>query len=404
MKILQLCKKIPYPLKDGESIAIHFLSKGLVENGCEVSLLALNTKKHHSSYELIPTELAHYKEITTVDIDTTVKVMPLVKNLFTSDSYNVERFVSDEFIELLQQALMTKAYDYIQLETLYMAVYIPTIRKYSQAKISMRSHNLENEIWKNLALQTRNPLKRWYFNLCAERLARFEKKVHKEYDVLLPISDTDLRKYEDLQYNTIKCQTAVGLDMNKYAFTSPRAINKSIRVGYIGSLDWKPNEEGLEWFFTKAWKGIKAKYPRIEFHLAGRNGDSKYGTFGDSNFIYHGEVEDALDFMGSLDILLVPLFSGSGIRVKILEAMALGKVVLSTEKGYEGIPIQDGVNGFLFHNESSLLSILGTCLEDFSALQKLAANARKTIETNFSYETIAREVVATYKQLDVLDI
>jgi len=364
MKILQLCKKIPYPLKDGESIAIYYLSKGLVENNCEVSLLAINTLKHYVEVDESVPELNHYSQIAYTELDTKVRAWPAFLNLFSSGSYNVERFISEEFKKLLIDQLQENDYDFVQLETLYMAPYISTIRKYSDAKIAMRSHNLEYEIWKNLAEKEPGFLKSKYFSLCSRRLKAYEESVRDDYDVLLPISTTDDQKYKATSLKVASCVTPVGLDLDKYQFSSSASDQERIKIGYIGSLDWKPNVEGLRWLFDSCWDELKNISPKLEFHLAGRNGDENYKSDKARRIIYHGEVDDSMAFLKNLDIVIVPLFSGSGIRVKILEAMSLGKVVLSTEKGYEGIPVEDGKNALLFQTKSDLITKLQQITSD----------------------------------------
>ncbi len=391
MKILQLCKKIPYPLKDGESIAIHYLSKGLVEQGCEVSLLAINTLKHHYELREIPEELAHYSVIKHHTVDTNVKAWDAFINLFSDSSYNIDRFDDEAFRQLLAETLEENTFDIVQLETLYMAPYISTIRKFSSAKICMRSHNMEHEIWKNLASQESSFLKSKYYDLCAARLEDYESSTQGEYDILLPISDKDYEYYARSFKGNMQLAT-VGLDMNKYKFSPPESFNTELKLGYIGSLDWKPNIEGLDWFFYSCWEELLDKDSNFKFHLAGRNGSPKYDDLKYSNVLFHGEVDDSISFLESLDIVVVPLFSGSGIRVKILEAMALGKTVLSTPKGFEGISIQSGENAMIFETKEELVDLISDLNHDKVQMKRIAQNARVTVLENFSYQSIASEV------------
>ena len=99
MKILQLCKKFPYPLKDGESIAVTYLSKALNKQGCEVTLLSMNTSKHHCNIEELPASYNQFKEIHVIDVDNSIKIAEAFLNLFTKKSYHVSRFISKDFEE-----------------------------------------------------------------------------------------------------------------------------------------------------------------------------------------------------------------------------------------------------------------------------------------------------------------
>ena len=145
MKILQLCKKFPYPQKDGESIAIANLSKALVKLGCEVHLLAMNTSKHYVDLENVEQETEHYSEVYAVEVDNAIRPMDALGNLIRGQSYHVSRFESEHFRRNLIKLLKKQQFDVIQLETLYLAPYLDAIREHSDAVIAMRAHNVEHE-------------------------------------------------------------------------------------------------------------------------------------------------------------------------------------------------------------------------------------------------------------------
>ena len=151
MKILQLCKKFPFPLKDGESIAVNSLSKALHDEGCELTLLAMNTAKHYFRGKDMPEALSHYRGVFSVDVDNRIKLKDAFLNLFSRESYHISRFISREYGQKLGQLLRRQDFDIIQLETMYLAPYIPVIRRYTAAPIAMRAHNIEHEIWERIS-------------------------------------------------------------------------------------------------------------------------------------------------------------------------------------------------------------------------------------------------------------
>ena len=183
MKILLLCKKFPYPLKDGESIAVHTLSRALSDLGCEVSLLAMNTSKHFYKSSTYPAEASHFKTIRTVAVDNQLKASAAFFNLFSEESYHISRFVSQSFEQTLAEMLQAENYDIVQLETLYLAPYIPIVKAKSQALVSMRAHNVEHEIWERITSHTTNGLKRWYLSHLTKKLRRFESECIAERDL-----------------------------------------------------------------------------------------------------------------------------------------------------------------------------------------------------------------------------
>ncbi|NNE26735.1 MAG: glycosyltransferase family 4 protein [Saprospiraceae bacterium] len=398
MKILQICKKFPYPIKDGEGVAVDTLSRGFYENGCQVDLLAFNTSKHFVHVDSTSEDSSHYNEVHSIFLDNAIDPFKLIINLFQDISFNIERFNSSRMHLKLKEMLENKHYDLVQLESLYMAPYISTIRKYSKAKIAMRSHNLEHEIWKNLAKGQRNPLKKWYFNLAAKRLLKYEQKAFNLFDTLVPISEIDFNKYETLNYNGPYCVCPVGLNMSNYK-SNENILGDTIRLGYIGSLDWIPNIEGIIWFVNKVWNRIRAAFPNVEFHLAGRNAVTKLIQQLPDTIQFHGEVEDAKKFLQDLNCVIVPLFAGSGIRVKILESMAMGKVVMSSQKGFEGIPIKNGVNGFIIDSSNDIINALEQLISDKYLFGAIGEKAKSTIKDTFDYKVISKKLLDHYQSL-----
>jgi len=397
MKILQLVKKFPFPPKDGESIAVLSSSKGYFELGCEISLLSMNTKKHFVD-KTYGKGLEHYTTITTSYLDNSINPFKAFINLFTKKSFNIQRFDSPDFHEKLSRVLDNEAFDVVQLESLYMLPYIPTIKSKTKAIIVFRSHNIEHEIWENLSSSNKNPLLKWYYKICSRRLKQYELSQEENYDIILPISHTDMTKYQQLGFNSKLMLSPVGIDIDKYK-ASRTVENTSVKLGYLGSLDWKPNIEGLNWFFNNIWHKVVKKYEKIEFHLAGRNPDKSLQNLPYEKLINHGEVENAKTFLESLDIIVVPLLSGSGIRIKILESMAMGKVVLSTPKGFEGINIEHGKQGFIFRSAPEFETQIRLLIEHKELISEVSENARLFIKKNFDNNKLAEKNINKFKQI-----
>jgi polysaccharide biosynthesis protein PslH len=164
MKILQLCNRVPFPLKDGGAICAYNIYKAYYQAGNLVTLFALNTKKHWVDEKTVQHNLAAFGKVETAIIDTNVTLIGAVKNLFSYDSYHVSRFDNEAVHQKIKSILQQNEFDVIHIDTVFMCPYLPTIRKYSHAKIVLRTHNVEHLIWHRLALQT-NGIKKWYLNL-----------------------------------------------------------------------------------------------------------------------------------------------------------------------------------------------------------------------------------------------
>ncbi|GJM31989.1 MAG: polysaccharide biosynthesis protein [Saprospiraceae bacterium] len=400
MKILQLCKKFPFPLKDGESIAVTSLSKALCDLGCEMTLLAMNTKKHYFDLNLLPDDFRHYDQIYTVEVDNRIKPLEALKNLFSPESYHISRFVSDQFSNKLIELLKREEFDVIQLETLYLAPYIPVIRKYSDAIIAMRAHNVEYEIWERITNNTRIWPKKWYLDHLTTKLKRFETQQLMQYDMMVAITDRDLKHFRSMGYRGPAVVTPIGLDMEIYK-ADFKSYNTTPSIAFIGSLDWMPNLEGLGWFLDNVWGKLTKKFPDLSLHVAGRNTPDWLKNAKRKNLVVHGEVPDALQFINQHSLMVVPLLSGSGMRAKILEGMALGKVVLTTSLGLEGIKAEDRSEVIVADTPEAFLEGIEYCLRQNGTLQKMGHQAQDFVMRHYESHHIASGLMNAYSSMMV---
>lgn len=396
MKILQLCKKFPLPLKDGESIAVTYLSRALNDLGCEVTLLAMNTTKHYIDFKSVEHLAGHYKEVHTVDIDNAIKPMEALKNLFSKDSYHVSRFRSDQFAEKLTVLLRENDFDIIQMETLYLAPYMSVIRDHSDALVVMRSHNIEHEIWDRITHNTQFLPKKWYIKYLSKKLKNFELGVLNDYDFLVPISQRDLQQFRSLGYVNGAQTIPIGIDFKDYK-PNMASFEKSPSVSFIGSLDWIPNYEGINWFLNEVWPEVHREIPDLELHIAGRNTPNDLYKWAKSKVLIHGEVRDAREFINQHPIMIVPLLSGSGMRAKILEGMALGKVIITTTLGLEGIPAQNRRDVLVADTPGEFLEHFHFCLDNPGEMIQISRNAQDFVISNFNNFHLAKDLIDSYQ-------
>ncbi len=340
MNILVLAKKMPYPKMDGESIAIDVLCDGLHAKGASLDLLAMNTSKHFSKVDPSLLDGHPFNSLKLVSVDNRIKVKDAFLNLFSADSYHISRFVSNEFEEELIQMLRSKKYDVIQLETIYLCAYIDTIRKYSDAKLVLRAHNIEHEIWDRVIRNEKNPIKSSYLSYLNKKLKRFERSVINKVDLLLPISAKDMSNFMELGYKGIAHVMPIGIKSSNSDLLEDN-YKDHISFGFIGSLDWVPNQEGLTWFMEKIWKPFVKVNPTFTFNIAGRNTPDWIKQSNWPGTVIHGEVDSAESFTTENEVMIVPLLSGSGMRAKILEALSLGRNIVTTKVGLEGIDVKD---------------------------------------------------------------
>lgn len=398
MKILQLCNKVPYPAKDGGAIAMLNLSKSFAELGHSVTVLAMNTSKHSTSIENIPEDLTSVIDFQLVSVDTRIRLIKLLLNLFFSNKpYNAERFINNLFERKLIGLVKNNSFDIIQLEGLYLVPYIPVIRNNCSAIIALRAHNVESEIWSRIKSVTGNPLKKYYFGVIAERLAEFEIDSLNTYDILVPITERDAATYKGLGNDKPLVVIPTGIPEQNFS-SGNASSDEHKKLFFIGALDWIPNQEGLIWFMEKVWKLLLIRIPGIEFHIAGRNAPAwMEKRCREMKVHYHGEVEDAYHFMDLNDIMVVPLFAGSGMRIKIIEAMARSKVVVTTTIGAEGLGVENKKHLLVGDSEDELVNGITQLIMDHNFFGKIRENAFVYTQQKFSNKQLTLKLLEFYK-------
>ncbi len=398
MRILQLCHKFPYPLKDGGAIAVTYLAKAYAALGHEVTLLSMNTSKHWFDVSHLPPHFDHYVSIHTVFVENYIRPLPALINLFFSKkSYHVERFENAAFAEKLAELLKSQAFDIVQLESVFLAPYLPVIRKYAPlAKAVLRTHNVEHEIWERVA-DNASPLKRWYLRKITPRLKAYELEQINHCDLLVVISQRDVERFRNLGLRQPATVCPIGLDCRDY-HPDPSSFHRPLSLSFIGSLDWMPNQEGLRWFLDTVWLPLLVpNFPELTFHIAGRTAPRWLRELGMERVIFHGEVPSAADFLNQHSVMVVPLLSGGGMRAKILEGMAVGKVVLSTRLGMEGIEAADRSECLLAEQPDEWLEAVRWCYSEGENLAELGARARVFCAQNFDNEAVARKLVEVFQ-------
>src|ERR1035437_5188061 len=191
MRILQLSNKPPYPPNDGSAIAMFNMSCGFIANQVDLTLLTINTKKHFKPDSGVDEIFKKQSKYQSVYRDTDVTAAGAFLNLFSNQSYIVSRFYFKEFEEKLISILKEKDFDIVHLESIFMGNYISAIRKYSKAKIIVRTHNIEHLIWQRMIENEKSLIKKKYLILQNKRLKKFEFKILQSVDAVVPITSVD---------------------------------------------------------------------------------------------------------------------------------------------------------------------------------------------------------------------
>jgi len=392
MKILQITHKPPVPSVDGGCLAMRQITSCLQSAGIKVKVFSAATDKH----PLIDSDEFHnYKNHTdfqSVYVNTKTTLSKIVNSFFKRSSLQADRFFSKEMNRELETVFLMERFDVVILESIFVGNYIETIRKYSHARIILRVHNIEHLIWKRLLKQTKNPIKKAIYGYLAHSLKRFELSLFKKIDGYLPITEVD-HKFFKAQFPNLSSKTIpFCINLSDYQYKEKNIEENQLTLFHIGSMNWQPNIEGMSWFLEDVWKKIADKYPQLSLVLAGKGNHVLFANKNYKNVQVFDFVENAQEFIQTHDLMIVPLLSGSGMRIKIMEALALGKPVITTTVGAEGINITNGENIFIADTPEEMIQAIVFCTTNVQKCEEIGKNARKLIEKEYTQEVISKDL------------
>jgi polysaccharide biosynthesis protein PslH len=399
MKILLISNKFPFPPRDGGSLATCNMIRGLAESGNTVDLLLMNTRKHFTENAGSKTDIKGLNKVKIVNIDNSVRFFSLVFNFaFSKLPYSAVRFTSSRFKSALVQLLKDNDYAIIQLEGLFLAPYLKLIRNNSNAAIVYRAHNVEHLIWHMLYLRENNFLKKWYLGVLYSRIRKYETGFINTYDLLVTITGNDLEILNSLGNKKPAIVAPFGMYSRGLSKSGP-VRSRNLSILYIGALDWMPNIEALDWFLKNVWPIVRKKFPKMVFRVAGRNAKKNFlKNFAEKGVIFHGEIDNAGDFLGENGIVVVPLFSGSGIRVRIIEAMFAGRPVIASSVAVSGIPVVNEINILLADDGERFVHYIEKLISDKEFASFIGVNARHFAHKNYENRRITEDLADFYKK------
>jgi len=396
LNILQICPRVPYPPDDGMGIAMFDVINHLTKNGHKVTVLAINTPKHFQPDNV----LEGIALLKTVFVNTNISAFKAFLNLFKKIPYNIERFISEKFKNILIQLLQSEEFDVIQIEGTFVAWYVDIIKKNTNIPVILRSHNLEYQIWKRLAYNEKNILKKWYLGKLARGVKDFEREYLNKFDAIAAITENDKQSMRQLSCTTPIEYIPAGVELERLK-NNDNIKPKPNSIFILGALNWMPNLEALEWFLEHIWPVVHKDLPEITLHIAGKDTPDYLFKLNLENVHVHGFVDSASDFIQQYDLMLVPLLSGGGMRIKIIEGMALSKCIVSTSLGAEGIDCENDRNILICNTPQEWIDTIANYFKDTSPGLLIGKNARQLINQKYKNEIVIKKFINLYKELTI---
>jgi len=351
MKVLLLTPQLPYPPHQGTSLRNFHIIRGLAQ-ACEVSLLSFLEPGQSTESEQIGPLAELCERIETVPVPQRTTGKRLQQLLATRRPDMAHRLFSQAFNIRLLQMLQADDYDIVQIEGIELARYLPVIRQGSpRSKIVFDDHNAETELQRrNFLTDLRQP-RRWvaaaYSAEQVRRLRKFERWVCQQADWVTAVSHPDKVHLEKL--TGAKTPITVipnNLDVTQFQLEEANVIPSDIV--FSGKMDYRPNVDAVLWFADEVWPIVRKERPSTTFTIVGQKPHARLERLkNEPGITLTGWVDRVEPYLAGANVFVMPFRIGSGTRLKLIEAMAAGKAMVSTAVGAEGFPVE--------HNRELLL-------------------------------------------------
>ena len=347
MKVLLLQSKPFLPVLDGGNEASRALTKELLDLNYEVEVLTFSSEKHPFVQKEFNLKEWPNLTIDHVPIHLKTNTAGAISAILKGESYNLSRFTHLNWIKKIQE--MKTNFDLVIIDSLYAGKEIEKIKlKFPKAKLICRTHNVESHLWRTQSEKESTFLRKKYLSHLANQLEKREKQILKQFDIILPISEIDKLTFEKWDLKNVHLLPYF-TDINSY---SPEAISSNFF--FMGSMNWKPNILAHNKLTNSILPSLFKLNEKAKMSFAGGNQDKLHKS-NSKQIEYLGFVNDKVKFMLKAGILLAPIESGSGVRIKLLEALALGIPCVTTPKGAEGIELKHGEGIFIAQNDEEFV-------------------------------------------------
>ena len=304
--------------------------------------------------------------------------------------YAVAKYRSDAYRARLEQMLASEAYDLIVCDFLPPVVNLP---EQLPCPSIVFTHNVEAEIWRRHAEQATNPVSKYLMTQQWNRMLRFEAAALSRFDLVLAVSDADSRTFERLYAGSLKAPVhVVQTGVDTAFFTPPSEAPSPAHMVFTGSMDWLPNEDGMTYFCREILPKIRQAEPAATLSIIGRAPTPAVRKLAEIPGVdVTGRVDDVRPHIARGAVYIVPLRIGGGTRLKIFEAMSMGKAVVSTTIGAEGLPVTSGRDIDIADEPSRFAHAVVHLMRDTESRRAMESAARRLVVERYDWAAVAKD-------------
>lgn len=390
--VLFLTARPPWPLDTGAKIRAYHILEGMSRDH-QVTLLTLyGDRQDETALAALSRLPIKVKAVYAPKIDAKLGVVALLKNLLSPLPISVQKYQDGNFLQALHE-LVAQGFDAIHCEHLHVTPYLSKTKTICIKGLD--AHNVESQIAQRMWQQEKSLLRKallwWNFR----KMQAFETQTVRKMDYVFAVSELDRSVLAAMNPAPMRVVTVEnGVDTTYF---SPAPPSDERSLVFVGSIDWEPNADAIRYFVASIYPLIKRAIPEIRLTVVGRRPPEDIIAMAkqDASMTVTGTVDDVRPYVRKAGLVVVPIRFGGGTRLKVLEAFAMGKAVVSTSLGSEGIAYIDGENILIADSSADFAAMVVRGLNDDALRRKVGAAALTLAQTNYSWQTIQKKIRMT---------
>jgi len=399
MKILFLSPTVPFPLTDGGRIRVFNLLKQIATKN-DVTLLALETQ---------PTDAEGVAQLQQLGVQVhlvpnaptlpSVSLGTLLKAFVRRQPITVARYDLPAYRQKFKELIATETFDLVHYEMFHTAQFQPETRLPSV----LSQQNVDSAIWRRLCDETVSPFHKLAYWTQQLAFQRYERVLSPKFDAVTCTSDIDATVFQRHCAEDVIEIIPNGVDITHYQPDASAEV--PAHLIYIGSMDWYPNEDAVSFFADEVLPRIQERVPDVRFSIVGGNPSARVEKLAErKGVVVTGRVPEIKPYFAEATVFVVPLRIGSGTRLKILEALAMGKAIVSTSVGAEGLDLKDGEEIFIADEPIVFADAVTRLLTDASLRRRIGGNGRVRVERDYDWRSIGEKLHLLYTKISERDV
>lgn len=399
MKVVFLTPQLPSPPHQGAAMRnLAFIKHVSVEH--DVILLSFAPNPISSEAASILRRLCI--RLDTIDPPNRGLINRARDLIFSRAPDMARRFASEQFAQRLEMILKRYDPEIVQIEGIELARYIPLIRSHGRARIILDEHNCEYELQQTIAATGQNGalriLPRLYSRIQFRRLMSFEASACRDVDAVTAVSEGDREALERLDHSAKITVAPNGIDHGEYDRIQRDPDTKRPALIFVGTMDFRPNVDAVTWFVDQVWPLLDV--PGLRFFIVGRAPTSAVRKLAGERIKVTGAVSDVAPYLTRAAAAIVPLRSGGGSRLKVLEAMAAAVPIVSTSVGMAGIDAKPKTHYLEADSPEDFAAAIRRTIAAPATSAKMAGRARSMVRKRYAWERITPILDAVYASLE----